>query len=198
MRVLGPFLVIAMLLGAAEPARAHATSVRLLSDDLGGGDAAPARLWTRELAFSAGAAAVAVPVAFFGARALGRVPRDIVLAAAPSMLLFLALPAASAALAGWWSVRDVPGRRWWPSLLLAGGTQFATLVTGVLLGVSATSPLGLVSYFVVDVALLAGVSTLGLELFPDAAPAPIAALRPVERVTGERAPPAMTLLAFGF
>lgn len=193
MRSLGPFLVIAMLLGATGEARA--ATLRLF--DTGGGDTAPARLWTRELAFSAGAAAIAVPVAFFGARALGRVPKDIVAAAVPSVLLFLALPAASAAFAGWWSTHDVPGRRWWPALLLAGGTQLVALGAGILLGVSVNNPAGLVAFFVADVAALAGVTTLGLELFPGVS-GQSAMNRPFERSTGERTVPTATLLAFGF
>ena len=134
---LAPFLALIAALSWAAPAHADLPVFQpdLHLIDRGGGDAVAQDILVPQLAAGFGAAVVSVPLALLLASALGSVPSDIILAAVPSLLLFLAIPPLAVVTAEWFVGRSNPDLShprpaiWW-----ALGTHVLVTTVAALLG----------------------------------------------------------------
>lgn len=115
-----------------------------------------------QMAFVGGAAVVAVPLAFFGARFIGSLSPDLVGAALPAVLVFTLLPAAATAGMVAWAGDG----RFWPAFGLGVGTQVLAFAAAALLDISAVRPLALAVFSLLDAAALAAVSVASGHWFP--------------------------------
>lgn len=120
------------------------------------------RLASRQMAFAGGAALVAVPAAFFGARLIGSLSSNLVGAALPAVLAFALVPAAATAGVAMWA----GGGRFWPAFGLGVGTQVVAFAAAVLLDISAVTPLALAIFSVLDAAALAAITVSSFHWFP--------------------------------
>lgn len=134
----GAALALALVLMVAPAARAAPGSVRLLPERPAAGMPTenPVRWMALELATGAGAAVVAVPATLALSAWVGSLSSNLVLAAAPAMVLLLALPPLAVAGAQWLvgNALHAGSARFQPAVWVALGAHVLAVTGAVLLG----------------------------------------------------------------
>lgn len=151
-----------------------------------------------QLLIGAGTALLAVPAGLLVGTLTAELSPNIIVAALPTVLFFLAFPPLAVAVAEWWISRDagaVFGLS--PGVWFAVGAHVLATVGAVLLGVTTRGFVGAAAFTLVEAVLLPATVTLGLQGFrrskaPAAAPG---AAQPVDFTGAVAAPPAPSLLA---
>lgn len=199
---LGVALALALLL-VAPPARAE-TGPRLLPELEPTSGAPSSMKWMAlEFAVGAGAAVVAVPVALLAGAGVGSLSSNLVLAAAPALLLFLALPPlAVAGLEAWLGNRLSPGRGLFrPAVWVALAVHALALGGAIALGASAYNWRDVALLTLAEAVALPAAVTLTMHLSrPSTPPPPVPTLEAPHPARGEARSKALTvpLLAFHF
>lgn len=200
---LGVALALALVVGAL-PARAE-DGPRLLPelDAPSASSEAPLRWMMWELAAGAGTAAVVVPVALLAGAGVGSLSSNLVLAAAPALLLFAALPPlAVAGVEAWLGNRLSSGRgRLRPALWVALAVHALATGTAIALGASAYDWRDVALLTLGEAVALPVAVTLTMHLSrPSAPPAPPPSLATPHPARDAERPRALTvpLLAVAF
>ncbi|MBM4379286.1 MAG: hypothetical protein FJ086_08295 [Deltaproteobacteria bacterium] len=161
----------------AEPAPAAAVTVDAPGLEA---TAAPTRLGARErgIQFAAGAAAtlVTVPAGMLLGGAIGRLSNDYASVAPFSLLTWLVLPAAGAALAEWWMGNELleGSTRLQPAAWVALGMNLVLVVAAIAGGVNAQNPLHLSLFSLASAMVIPGAVTGAMVLWDDAGVSPAA------------------------
>ena len=144
-----------------------------------------------------GSGVVGVPVAMLLGTLLGMSSSNLILAALPAVLLYLALPPAAASLAAWMvGDRSQTVEVGWKGAFFASlGVHLLVTTVAVLLGASSRGPLGVVLISVVDGALIGASSVFVMDALATARPA---APKPVDAVAPVSMNPSLNLVAFNF
>ncbi|XXF77992.1 hypothetical protein P2318_33840 [Myxococcaceae bacterium GXIMD 01537] len=178
LRGAGLGVALAMVLAMVAPAARAAGDGPRLMPDLGAGGAQapePLRWMALEFAVGAGAAVVAVPVAMLAGAGLGSLSSNLVLAAAPALLLFAALPPlAVAGLESWFGNRLAPGRgSFRPAVWVALAVHVLATGAAIALGASARNWRDVALLTLGEAIALPAAVTLTMYLSrPSAAPPP--------------------------
>lgn len=203
-RGVGLGLVLALaVLWVAPSARAE-SGPRLLPElESPSGAPSPMKWMAMEFAVGAGAAVVSVPVALLAGAGLGSLSSNLVLAAAPALLLFLALPPlAVAGLEAWLGNRLSPGRGLFrPAIWVALAVHALVMGAAIGLGASAFNLGDVVLLTLAEAVALPAAVTLTMHLSrPSTPPPPPPTLEAPHPARGEARSKALTvpLLAFNF
>jgi hypothetical protein len=169
---LGVALAVALLLVA--PCAHAETGPRLLPELEPASAASPMKWMALEFAAGAGAAVVAVPVALLAGAGVGSLSSNLVLAAAPALLLFVLLPPlAVAGLEAWLGNRLSPGRGLFrPAIWVALAVHALTMGAAIALGASAYNWGDVALLTLAEAVVLPAAVTLTMHLSRPATPPP--------------------------
>lgn len=169
---LGVALVLALLL-AAPSARAE-NGPRLMPELEPASASSPMKWMALEFAVGAGAAVVSVPVALLAGSGVGSLSSNLVLAAGPALLLFVALPPlAVAGLEAWFGNRLSPGRGLFrPAIWVALAVHALTMGAAIAMGASARNWGDVALLTLAEAVALPATVTLTMHLSRPSSPPP--------------------------